>query len=109
MIGDNIKKLRESRGLSINALAKLCNTSAGYISDLEKNKKSNPSIELIDKLSAALNVSSKELFDENREPDEIDKLEEEFKIMFSKIKKISPSDREKILKMIEIFEEENRD
>jgi transcriptional regulator with XRE-family HTH domain len=109
MIGDNIKKIRESRGLSMNALSKQSGISVGYLSDLEKNKKSNPTKELLDKLASALNISTQELLDDNREPDEIDKLEDEFKIMFSKMKKISPSDREKIMKMIEMFEEENRD
>ena len=109
MIGDNIKKIRESRKMSINALAKECHMSAGYLSDIEKNIKLNPSKEILDKIALALKVNTQELFDENREPDEIDKLEDEFKIMFSKMKKISPSDREIIMKMIDRFEKENGD
>lgn len=107
MLGDNIKKIRESRGLSINAVAKESNISAGYLSDIEKNNKLNPSNEILESISKSLNVTVSDLYKEDRKPDEIDQMEEDFKILYKKMKKISPSDREKIMKMIEIFESEN--
>lgn len=39
MIGDKIKTLRISKGLSQQSLAELLSTSSGYISELEKGKK----------------------------------------------------------------------
>lgn len=107
MLGDNIKKIRESRGLSINAVAKESNISAGYLSDIEKNNKLNPSNEILESIAKSLNVTVSDLYKEDRKPDEIDQMEEDFKILYKKMKKISPSDREKIMKMIEIFESEN--
>lgn len=109
MLGENIKKLRELRGLSINALAKLCNVSPGYISDLEKNKKQNPSTDLLERIAIALAVNVQDLFDGNKEHDEIDQLEKDFRLLYHKMKNITPSDRKKILKMIELFESENND
>lgn len=95
MLGENIKKIRELRGFSINALAKLCNVSAGYISDLEKNKKQNPSTDLLERIAIALDVKVQDLFDEEKEYDEIDQLEKDFKLLYHKIKNLTPSDRKK--------------
>ncbi|MGO5072398.1 helix-turn-helix domain-containing protein [Clostridium sporogenes] len=109
MLGENIKKLRTSMRLSINALAKACQMSPGYLSDLEKGKKDNPSIDVLEKIANKLNVTVQQLFKEDIETtDEIDELENEMILLYSKIKNLSSRDRQKILKMIEIFEDENK-
>ncbi|WP_315117909.1 helix-turn-helix transcriptional regulator [uncultured Clostridium sp.] len=108
MLGENIKEVRISRGLSINALAKACGMSPGYLSDLEKGKKDNPSMDMLEKIANELNVTVQQLFKEDIDKiDEIDELENEMKLLYSKIKNLSSSDRQKVLKMIEIFEGEN--
>jgi transcriptional regulator with XRE-family HTH domain len=107
MLGENIKRIRTSRKLSINALAKLCHMSPGYISDIEKNKKQNPTQEILGKVASALGVNIQDFYDEEKQLDEVDQLEQEFRGMFDRIKKMSPKNREKVLKMIELFEEEN--
>lgn len=58
MIGDNIRKVRESRGLGVNQLAELAEINASYLSALERGKKKNPSTKLIDKIANALEVPS---------------------------------------------------
>lgn len=62
MIGDNIRKIRELKGLSINALAKMSKMSAGYLSDIEKNNKTNPTIELLEKIAKALGVQVEDFY-----------------------------------------------
>lgn len=120
MVGKNIKKFRELRNYSINALAKKCNISAGYISDLEKDKKDNPSTEILKTIADALGVPVDEFFkdeptklptEEKTSPDEnwLDKLPKEDKLIFSKIKDLSKEDARKILKIIDAFNEENKD
>ena len=102
MIGENIKKLREQKSISINALARECNMSPGYLSDLEKGKKDNPSVETLEKIASNLGITAQQLFKENIEQnDEIDEIEKE---IYEKLKNITKADKEKILKMIEIFE-----
>ncbi len=49
-----IKLFSESRGLTQDALAKKCKTSAAYISQLETNRQ--PGAKLLIRLAAALNV-----------------------------------------------------
>lgn len=79
MIGDNIKKFRELNNYSMNALAKKCNMSVGYLSDIEKNKKENPSIDILKKIAKALGVTINDLLT----------VEEKLDIAINSINKIS--------------------
>jgi transcriptional regulator with XRE-family HTH domain len=54
-IGSALRTVRKSKGLSVNALAKLANVSAGMISQIERNV-ANPSLKVIEKLRQALDV-----------------------------------------------------
>lgn len=108
MLGDNIKQLRENKNLSINSLARRCSMSPGYLSDLEKGKKENPSLDTLEKIASELDTTVQQLFKETiNEPDEIDELEADMKLLYSKIKDLSPNDRKKILEIIKKFEDEN--
>lgn len=107
MIGDNIKRLRQLKGLSINALARLCKTSPGYLSDIEKGHKGQPSMNMLEKIAIALEVELTELV-KNNDQSEFDQIEQDFIFIKEKLKKLSKSDRDKVLKMIEIFEEEGK-
>lgn len=63
MLGDNIRKIRKSKKISINNLAKQAEVSLGYLSDLENNKFTNPTLDKLNKLADALGVSVNEFFD----------------------------------------------
>ncbi|MEC5424030.1 helix-turn-helix transcriptional regulator [Virgibacillus sp. C22-A2] len=56
MIGENIKKLREKRGLTLSECAVRAEISKSYLSNLERDITQNPSILIIEKISAVLNV-----------------------------------------------------
>lgn len=56
MLGNNIRKIRKSLGISINKLSELSGLSLGYLSDLENNKSLNPTMETLDKIANALGV-----------------------------------------------------
>ena len=55
-IGKTIKELRKRKGLSQQELAKLTGISQTYISQLEKNADRNPSVEILNKISKALEI-----------------------------------------------------
>lgn len=57
--GSTIKCIRNNRNLSLRDLAKLCEFSPAYISDLEKNNR-KPSIEVIKRISERLELISEE-------------------------------------------------
>jgi transcriptional regulator with XRE-family HTH domain len=55
-LGHNLRTLRQIAGLSINQLAMLAAVSAGMISQIERDQ-ANPSLKILERLRAALNVT----------------------------------------------------
>jgi transcriptional regulator with XRE-family HTH domain len=62
MLGDNIRRIRKSKRISINNLSKASGVSLGYLSDIENDKGVNPTKETLEKLAAALEVTVDEFF-----------------------------------------------
>lgn len=56
-IGERIQKLRQDRGYSLSELAEKADVAKSYLSNVERNIQSNPSISFIQKIADALNVS----------------------------------------------------
>lgn len=64
MIGENIKSFTKNEGITLYRLAKKAGISNSYLSDLINGKQNNPSIDILKKISEALNVSIDELIKE---------------------------------------------
>ena len=62
IIGQRIRNHRTAKGLSQEKLAELCGCHPTYIGQIERGEK-NATIESIEKISAALNVSLSKLFE----------------------------------------------
>lgn len=62
MIGDNVKRIRESQNLGLNETAKIAGISGSYLSNIEKNIKTNPSMETLKKIADALGVLVEDFF-----------------------------------------------
>jgi transcriptional regulator with XRE-family HTH domain len=105
-LGENIRNIRKNKGYSIMKIRELTGLSKSTISEIE-NDKSSPTSDTLEKIANALGVNISDFFDNNPIEDKLDILEEDMKILFSKAKKLSKEDRLKVLKMMEIFEEEN--
>lgn len=58
---DNLKELRQARGLSQHELAEMVGCSQGMISKIEQGR-ANPTLELILQISAALKTGPASLF-----------------------------------------------
>ena len=58
LIGENIKQLRKSKGLTQESFANETGISRSYLSDLENNRKS-PTIETLEKIARKMNTSLK--------------------------------------------------
>ena len=59
---NQIKKIRENKGMSMTQLSNLSDLSVGYICHLENGTRNNPSIETMEKIAQALNKSVWEVF-----------------------------------------------
>lgn len=61
VLAENIKKLREKKGLSQDRLAKLADVANNTIIKIEQGENRNPTLETLKKISSALDVSIDEL------------------------------------------------
>ncbi|SET09094.1 XRE family transcriptional regulator, master regulator for biofilm formation [Oceanobacillus limi] len=66
MIGEKIKQLRLEKKMSISELAEKANVAKSYLSSIERNLQSNPSIQFIEKISSVLGVSVNEIINADR-------------------------------------------
>lgn len=63
MLGKKLKSLRLKNGYSLNALAKKAGISKSYLSYIERDVQMNPSLQILSKLSGALEVRLDELIE----------------------------------------------
>lgn len=70
MIGELVQKYRKEKGLSLSALAERAGIAKSYLSSLERNIQTNPSVQLLEKLSAVLDISVEKLLNEKPEINE---------------------------------------
>ncbi|MCP3032925.1 helix-turn-helix domain-containing protein [Halobacillus sp. A1] len=57
MIGDRIQHIRKNRQLSLSELAERAGVAKSYLSSIERNLQSNPSVQFLEKISRELDVS----------------------------------------------------
>jgi XRE family transcriptional regulator, master regulator for biofilm formation len=57
MIGERVKQLRIEKKMSMSELAEQAGVAKSYLSALERNLQSNPSIQFLEKLAGVLGVS----------------------------------------------------
>ena len=62
MYYNQVKRIREEKGMTLVKLSELSGVSVGYLCHLEKGSRKNPSIEIMEKISKALNKSLTEIF-----------------------------------------------
>jgi len=67
IVGEQIRKLRKQRGLSLRALADLCGISANAISLIERRENS-PNVSSLHRMAIALNVPITDFFYHENEP-----------------------------------------
>lgn len=72
MIGEQVKKLRLEKKMSISELADRAGVAKSYLSSLERNLQSNPSIQFLEKISAVLEVPLDQLLHEHPSNEDLD-------------------------------------
>nr|WP_274387261.1 helix-turn-helix domain-containing protein [Lederbergia galactosidilytica] len=61
VIGERIRKYRKQNNMSLSELAEKAGIAKSYLSSIERNIQSNPSIQFLEKVSSVLNVSVQSL------------------------------------------------
>ncbi|NFH79635.1 helix-turn-helix transcriptional regulator [Clostridium botulinum] len=59
------KEFRKLKNLTVSQLSYKSGVATGYITELENGKYKNPSLQIICKLSKALNITPNDLIDKN--------------------------------------------
>lgn len=67
MIGKKIYDIRKKKGMTLSELAKRSNISKSYLSVIERSINENPSIQVIHKIAAGLDVDIKTIIDADKE------------------------------------------
>lgn len=62
-VGERIKELRQEKNITVNKLANLAGVSQSYLRDLELGKK-QPTVEYLEYICEALNISLEKFFSE---------------------------------------------
>lgn len=62
MCKNRIEFIRKQKGMTLYKLANLSGISVGYLCHLEKGTRNNPSLEVMENISKALNKSVAEVF-----------------------------------------------
>ncbi len=61
-IGDNIRRIRQKKGISQDRLSKEADLALNTIVKIETDESSNPTVETLEKIAKALGVSVADLF-----------------------------------------------
>ncbi|MCA1031701.1 helix-turn-helix domain-containing protein [Bacillus timonensis] len=67
MIGQRIKQYRLQKQLSLSELAERAGVAKSYLSSIERNLQSNPSVQFLEKVSSVLGVSVNTLLHDEAE------------------------------------------
>lgn len=78
LIGEKIKQLRQSKRISISELAERAGVAKSYLSSIERNLQTNPSIQFIEKIGDVLGVSVNELIRDEHSKKIEDQLDDEW-------------------------------
>ncbi|ART77964.1 transcriptional regulator [Sutcliffiella horikoshii] len=78
MIGERIKKYREQRKMSMSELAERAGVAKSYLSSIERNLQSNPSIQFLEKVSSVLGVTVNTLLHDEYEDQTKENLDREW-------------------------------
>ena len=87
MIGANIKKYRVAKGMTLTELAERSNVSKSYLNNLERNKKNNPSINVLFRLSNELNVGVYQIIGVTKGSDLNHDISEEWLLFIEEVKR----------------------
>jgi len=102
-LGEKIQKLRKGKGLTLEQLADLTDSSKSYIWELENKNPPRPSAEKLSKIATQLGVTMEYLLDQEERVTEADATDEMF---FRKYRQMNPDVKKKIRKMVDLWEEE---
>jgi transcriptional regulator with XRE-family HTH domain len=103
-LGTKIRQLRKEKGLSLDQLAAIAETSKSYLWELENRETANPTMDKVAKIAAKLGVTPEFLLnDEETEPSE-DVADQVF---FRKYKKLPSPTKKQIQDILKVIQKDD--
>lgn len=103
-LGDKIRARRTELDMSLDQLAKLTDSSKGYLWELENRDKANPSVDKLTRLAEALGITAEFLMEANTaSPDESVKD----KAFFRNYQNLDADSKAKVRKLVEAWKDED--
>ena len=102
-LGDKIKALRTAKKLTLEQLAEKCESSKGYIWEIENRGTRKPSGEKLMKIAKALDTTTEYLLDSSGSSSEVGAADTAF---FRKYQDMPPKTKEKIRRSIDLLWED---
>lgn len=99
-LGDKIRKLRKAKGLTLDALADLTDSSKSYIWELENKNPPRPSAEKLAKIADKLSTTLDFLLDGSETVTEEDAADARF---YRDYQKMDPATKTKIRRMVKLW------
>lgn len=100
-IGMKIRELRKGKGYTLDELAALAESSKSYIWELENKNPPRPSAQKLAKIAKALDVTMDYFMD-----DQVTEENATDQMFYRKYQKMDPEVKEKIRKMIDLWDDE---
>ena len=99
-LGDKIRNLRNSKGMTLDALAKSAGLSKSYLWELENRESLSPSAEKLQRIAEVLGIDASFFLD-----DSIDQPKEEHadKHFFYRYSKLEPEDKDQLRRILDTF------
>lgn len=72
VIGERVKKYRQQKRMSMTEVADKAGVAKSYLSSIERNLQSNPSIQFLEKISAVLDIPVDSLLHDEPNKDNLD-------------------------------------
>lgn len=100
-LGDKIHRLRKEKGLSLEKLGELTDSSKSYIWELENKSPPRPSAEKLSKIAAVLGVTVDYLVDTRESKPDANVVDDAF---FRKYRNMDAPTKEKIRQIVELWD-----
>ena len=99
-LGEKIRSLRNSKGLTLDSLATSANLSKSYLWELENRESLKPSAEKLQGIAGVLGVDVSFFLDDSVDQPLDDHKDKQF---FRSYSKLEPEDKEQLRKILETF------
>lgn len=103
ILGDKIRKLRKEKGLTLDKLAEMTESSKSYIWELENKNPPRPSAEKLSRIAEKLGTTIEYLMDEGEAVSVEDAADAQF---YRQYRKMNTTTKAKIRQMVDLWGED---